>query len=83
MTLSDLPQVKALSLREKLSLADELWTEAAQASQTVEVTAEEKQILDERWARHLKDPSSTLTLVQLETRIKSLRQRRVFASSRK
>lgn len=74
MTLSDLPQVKALSLREKLSLADELWTEAARVSQAVEVTAEEKQILDERWTRYSKDPSSALTLEQLEARVQTLRQ---------
>lgn len=73
MKLVDLPQVQALSTREKLQLVDELWKDVARDLDSLEVTEEEKKVLDERWAAFLRDPSRALTLDQFKERIKSLR----------
>ena len=73
MTLADLPQVQALSAREKLQLVDELWTEVTHQVDILDVTSEEKQILDERWERFLANPSSALTLEEFQKRLHALR----------
>ncbi|MSU61124.1 MAG: hypothetical protein EXS31_01805 [Pedosphaera sp.] len=73
MKLADLPEVRALSAREKLQLVDELWEEVARDSESLEVTEEEKNLLDERWAAFLRDPSRVLTLDEFKERIKTLR----------
>jgi hypothetical protein len=39
----------------------------------LEVSAEEKGMLDERWAAFLKDPASALTLQQFQERLKTRR----------
>ncbi|MEI6396269.1 MAG: addiction module protein [Verrucomicrobiota bacterium] len=73
MTLTDLPEVRALSVREKLQLVDELWVSVAPELDALEVSAEGKGMLDERWAAFLKDPVSTLTLEQFKERLKTRR----------
>lgn len=73
MKLVDLPEVQALSTREKLQLVDELWLDVAHEMDSLEVTEEEKKLLDERWAKFLTDPSRTLTLDQFNERVKKLR----------
>jgi putative addiction module component (TIGR02574 family) len=72
--LADLPEVKALSAREKLELVDELWKDVARELDALDATPAEKQLLDERWAAFLRDPSSALTLEQLQERLKALRK---------
>lgn len=74
MKLADLPQIRALSAREKLQLVDELWRDVSRDLETLEVDAAAKQLLDERWAAFLRDPSSALDLEQCKERIKSLRK---------
>jgi len=74
MTLTDLPEVRALSAREKLQLVDELWVSVAPELDALEVSTEEKEMLDERWATFLKDPVSTLTLEQFKERLKTRRK---------
>lgn len=73
MTLADLPQVQALSAREKLQLADELWTEAAHHADGIGISAEERQLLEGRWARFLGNPASSLTPEEFEKRLKAKR----------
>ena len=73
MKLTDLPEIQALSAREKLELADELWQDAAQDLESLEVSASEKKLLDERWAAYLRDPSSALTLEQFKAKVKKRR----------
>jgi putative addiction module component (TIGR02574 family) len=73
MKLVDLPAVQALTTREKLQLVDELWQEVAHDMDSLEITDEEKKLLDERWANFLNDPSRALTLDQFNERIKNLR----------
>ena len=78
MTLADLPQVQALSAREKLQLVDELWTEVAHQVDTLDVTAEEKQLLDQRWERFLNNPSSALALEDFQKRLQAFRTREIL-----
>jgi putative addiction module component (TIGR02574 family) len=74
MKLADLPQVRALSPEEKLQLVDELWQDVARDLEKKEISAAERELLDERWAAFLRDPSSALTLDQFKTRVKALRE---------
>jgi putative addiction module component (TIGR02574 family) len=73
MTLADLPQVQALSAREKLQLVDELWLEVAHHLESLDATSEEKQMLDDRWNRFLTNPDSALNLEDFQKRLKALR----------
>lgn len=73
MKLADLPQVRALSAEQKLELVDELWQDVARDLEKLEISAVEKELLDERWAAFLKDPSSALTLEQFKTMVKARR----------
>jgi putative addiction module component (TIGR02574 family) len=73
MKLADFPEVQALSAREKLELADELWQDAAHDLESLEVSAAEKKLLDERWAAYRRDPSSALTLEQFKAKVKKRR----------
>ena len=74
MTLTDLPEVQALSAREKLELVDELWKSLAAEWETLPVSDEEKRILDERWETFLQEPASALSLEQFRERLKALRR---------
>jgi len=56
MTLTDLPEVQTLSAQEKLQLLDDLWVSVVTELDALEVSAEEKGMLDERWATFIKDP---------------------------
>ncbi|MFA6270706.1 MAG: addiction module protein [Candidatus Paceibacterota bacterium] len=73
MTLTELPQVQALSVREKLELVDEIWESVSSNSDSLEVTQEEKDILDHRWADFLGKPGSALSLTDFKTKINALR----------
>lgn len=73
MKLIDLPEVHDLPIREKLQLVDELWLSVTEELESLEVSREEKDILDTRWAAFLKDPDSALTLDQFRQKMKALR----------
>jgi putative addiction module component (TIGR02574 family) len=73
MRLADLPDVRALSAREKLQLLDELWQDVAQDLDSLKVSETEKEVLDQRWAAFLRDPSAALSLEQFKERVKALR----------
>ena len=73
MTLADLPQIQALPAREKLQLLDELWIEVAHDVDSLDVTPEEKLLLDDRWNRFLSKPSSALNLEDFQKRVHALR----------
>ncbi len=73
MSLANLPQVQSLSAREKLELVDELWKAVSPDLDAMEVTQEEKEILDERWAAFLQNPSSALTVDQFKKELHALR----------
>ena len=73
MSLAELPQVQSLSVREKLELVDELWKAVSPDLDAMEVTQEEKEILDGRWAAFLQNPSSALTVEQFKNELNALR----------
>ena len=73
MTLADLHQVQSLSPREKLELVDEIWKSVASHPEQLEVTQEEKDILDRRWADFVRNPSSALTIEEFKGKISALR----------
>lgn len=73
MSLAELPQVQSLSVQEKLELVDELWKAVYPALDAMEVTEEEKDILDGRWAMFLQNPSSAFTVDQFKKELNALR----------
>jgi len=74
MKLADFPEMRALSAQEKLQLVDELWLSVAPELGALAVSAEEKDLLDARWAAFLKDPSSALTLEQFQEKMRKHRR---------
>ena len=52
---------------------DAIWVSIAQDLDALEVSDEEKEILDGRWAAFLKNPASALTREEFEARLKKLR----------
>jgi putative addiction module component (TIGR02574 family) len=74
MKLADFPEVQNLPVREKLQLVDDLWLSMAAQISALNVSEEEKILLDERWASFLKDPAATLTLDQFDEKLRALRE---------
>ncbi len=66
MKLAQLPQVMALSTEEKLELIHELWESIGPDADRIEVSYEEKRLLNERWAEHEANPESALSLEELK-----------------
>lgn len=73
MTLTELPQVQALSAREKLELVDEIWRSLSTSPDYLEVTQEEKDILDIRWEEFLSNPTSALSIDVFKSKIHAIR----------
>ncbi len=73
MTLTELPQVQALTLREKLQLVDEIWSSVGSDLDSLEVTQEEAEILDKRWADFLKKPAMALTTEEFKSKVHAIR----------
>jgi putative addiction module component (TIGR02574 family) len=67
--LADFPTITSLSTLEKLELVDEIWTSFSADTDTLEVTEEEKRILQKRWAAFEQDSSSALTLDQFKAKL--------------
>lgn len=74
MSITDLPQVQALSVREKLALVDELWKSVSHDLEQLAVSDEEKNILNARWSEFLADPAKALSVEQFQDRISQLRK---------
>jgi putative addiction module component (TIGR02574 family) len=70
MTLSDLPQVAALSNAEKLQLIGELRDDAASNPEDVPVPEWLKEELDRRLAKFDADPESGLTLDEVSANVR-------------
>jgi len=74
MKLKQLPQIMALSTAEKLELIDDLWISIEPELQQVEVSEEEKELLDSRWEKFLANPDSALTLEQVKALLAARRK---------
>jgi putative addiction module component (TIGR02574 family) len=72
MKLIDLPEVQNLPVRDKLRLVDELWLSMTSDLESLEVSQNEREALDERWATFLRNPDSALTLAEFRERMKAL-----------
>jgi putative addiction module component (TIGR02574 family) len=75
MKLKELPQIMALSTAEKLELIDDLWISIEPELQQLDVSVEEKKLLDDRWENYLKNPESALTIEQVEALLAARRSR--------
>jgi len=73
MSLTELPQVQSLSVREKLELVDELWKAVSADLDGLGVTQEEKDMLDGRWTEFLQNPSVALTVDEFKAELNALR----------
>ncbi len=73
MNLVDLPEFHDLPVREKLQLVDELWLSLSQELKSLDVSEEEKELLDQRWAAFLRDPESALTIDEFRQKLTTLR----------
>ena len=74
MKLKELPQVMALSTAEKLELIDDLWISIEPELQQLDVSKEEKKLLDDRWEKFLANPDSALTLDQVKALVAARRK---------
>ncbi|NJL18993.1 MAG: addiction module protein [Bdellovibrionaceae bacterium] len=68
-----MPQVQALTVREKLELVDDLWKSVSAELDAMEVTQDEKDLLDGRWSEFLQDPAAALTVDQFKKELNALR----------
>jgi putative addiction module component (TIGR02574 family) len=75
MKLAELPQVMALSTEEKLELIEDLWISLEPKLEQLDVSEEEKKLLDERWEKFLANPGSALTMDQVEALLAARRKR--------
>ena len=73
MSLTELPQVQALSVREKLELVDEIWKSVSSDLETLEVRGEEKELLDRRWEAFLQAPETALSVDQFNEQLSARR----------
>ena len=73
MKLAELREVQNLPVREKLELVDELWLALTQELGSLEVSDDEKTLLDERWEAFLKHPDSALSLDQFRRKLSERR----------
>lgn len=73
MNLADLPEVRNLPVRDKLRLVDDLWLSIGPDVDSLEVSKEERQLLDARWESFLETPENSLSLKQFQEKMKALR----------
>ena len=66
-------QLDQMTIEQKLQLVDELWLSMTPELESLEVSPGDKELLDERWAAFLRDPSSALTLEEFQQRMKAIR----------
>ena len=66
-------QLDKMTVAKKLQLVDELWMSITPELESLEVSPEDRELLDDRWAAFLKDPTSALTLEEFQRRMKAIR----------
>ena len=66
-------QLDKMTVAEKLQLVDELWMSMTPELESLEVSREDRELLDDRWAAFFKDPTSALTLEEFQRRMKTIR----------
>ena len=74
MTLNEFPEVRDLPAMKKLELVDEIWKDIGRELDDMELSAEEKQLLDSRWAEFIKNPDSALSSDEFMERLNARRR---------
>lgn len=73
MSLKQFPEVEALSVRDKLALVDDLWLAVSADVEALEVSEQEREVLDQRWEEFRKAPESALTIEEFARRLREMR----------
>ncbi|MGO9014963.1 MAG: addiction module protein [Dissulfurispiraceae bacterium] len=71
MRVMDIPQIKKLSVPEKILLAEDLWDSISSEESTIPVPESHMTELDRRLARHASSPGGLLSLDELRKRIEA------------
>ncbi|MBU2510410.1 addiction module protein [bacterium] len=69
MKVAEIPEIKSLSLSEKILLVEDLWDSIALESDQVPVPQSHIDELEERLSKHQNNPDEVLTLEELQERI--------------
>jgi putative addiction module component (TIGR02574 family) len=69
MRLTELPEIKKLSLPEKILFVEDLWDSIAVDEDNVPIPESHKTELDKRFKRYKSDPGTLLSLSELQERI--------------
>ena len=73
MIAERIPELKNLTLEEKLALAGELWDEVLASADTLPPRRDHVQILEERLAEYKRNPQDVATWEEVKQRILSSR----------
>lgn len=71
MRVIDIPQIKKLSIPEKILLVEDLWDNISSEESAIPVPQSHMKELDRRLARHKSSPGELLSLDELRTKIES------------
>lgn len=69
MNLIEIPQIKAMSIAEKINLVESLWDSIAQHDEAIPMPASHAKELSVRLARHEGNQDSFLTLQALQQKV--------------
>lgn len=69
MNVTDIPQIAAMSIPEKIIFLEDLWDNIAANDQAVPVPESHIRELDKRLAQHGSNPGSLLSLQELQQKI--------------
>jgi putative addiction module component (TIGR02574 family) len=72
MNVTEIPEIAAMSVPEKIFFLEDLWDSIATNNQSVPVPESHIRELDRRFARHASNPGSLLTLQELQQTITKL-----------
>lgn len=70
MILENQPELKKLTPREKIILAEELWADAGDIEIDLPETEEHLRIVEERWQEYLRDPASATPWNEVKQRMR-------------
>ena len=72
MIIDNMPNVKQLSMREKLMLAEELFAETEYSDNDVIESEKHLEIIEDRWQHYLRHPETASTWDEVRERIKKI-----------
>lgn len=71
MNVTEIPEIAAMSIPEKIVFLEDLWDSIAANGQAVPVPESHVRELDRRLSRHASNPGSLLSLQELQQKITS------------